>query len=1092
MNFSSPKQSSFTPIAPRVLRWLLLLVLLAASAWLGFLYLGKALCHIAIGQIAELTNTRITAASVNFRSNASVFIKQLAVSPIGHAGPRQTILHAETVYARFSLASILRLKPRLQRIDVNDFDFNAQYDTDTGRWNLSAMKIKPPGPSRQMPLVHLQRGTLRYTKCSQGQVKLSASMPITASFGQLTPKGRRFEITTARLASGFGKSRLEGFWRPGLITIAGGISSADIPELEMAWTIDVIAAQLKYHPDRTFSLNLTIKNLHAKRSLPLKRFAAIGPRTLERSTPFSAIRRFFELYDPRGLVDIELEAAGSFKKPSQIIFNGTLKCKDVAICSRRFPYPIDHLTGQVNFTKDTVSFKNLTGNHGPTTLTFNGWTRGFAPDRTYDIRITSDDLALDDDLYHALSDAQKKLWSAYSPTGRAAVDYRLTRSSPRDKAKYLTLRLQGVNANYSSFPYPLTNLTGTLSFTPGQIVIADVVSESGTRRIVLNGRVTERNTDHPGYHISIKASNIPLDQTLRAALPRKQRDLYDRFSPAGVAGGEVVLSRPPARPDATTFTASLSFDDASLRFDRLPLPVTDITAHALFTPELITIDTFRGRYGSADVSLSGHIQPPRKDQNPKYTLKMKLQQAQLNDDLFDLLPESARKIVTQFQPQGKVNLAANLRKSDPNTPPDYTITADCLGNTMVLPKLSYPLQDVTGTLTVTPSYISLQDIRAAPSDSVLMKLNTAYLALNGRLALENGAFTGAALELTAEDIFFDRLLLPVVPTAIRPLYERLLPPSRFDLHLRQLQITPTPDGRKNVHLDGSVTLQNCFLRMSGANAECDADLDVNATYKTGHGFENCRLLLKNGRFKILGKSFTNVSARIDYHTDRHEWISRDLKADCYGGKLAGILRLTHSPRAPMRYVLQTGFKDLDLHRFLADTKLQADPQKKTTTGKMNGSLNLSARLGSTSSRIGTCRLSIVDMQLARLSPLAKLLQVFRFAEPTDFAIDRMFVDSYIKADNMIVRKLDLSGRSAAFYGSGSVDLRTRNAYLALIARGKRLATAEPSVLGSLAEGLGQAIFKVDLTGDFYDPNIVARPLPFIQGTLEILGKPTRK
>ncbi len=42
-----------------VTRWLAEVLILAALLWLFFILAGRALCHIALGQIAELTNTKI-------------------------------------------------------------------------------------------------------------------------------------------------------------------------------------------------------------------------------------------------------------------------------------------------------------------------------------------------------------------------------------------------------------------------------------------------------------------------------------------------------------------------------------------------------------------------------------------------------------------------------------------------------------------------------------------------------------------------------------------------------------------------------------------------------------------------------------------------------------------------------------------------------------------------------------------------------------------------------------------------------------------------------------------------------------------------
>jgi hypothetical protein len=127
------------------------------------------------------------------------------------------------------------------------------------------------------------------------------------------------------------------------------------------------------------------------------------------------------------------------------------------------------------------------------------------------------------------------------------------------------------------------------------------------------------------------------------------------------------------------------------------------------------------------------------------------------------------------------------------------------------------------------------------------------------------------------------------------------------------------------------------------------------------------------------------------------------------------------------------------------------------------------------------------MQVGKLSPFAKLLQVLRFTEPTDFAFDQMVLDSYIKSDGLIVRNLDLSGQDIAFFGSGRMDLQQKSVDLILTARGRRLVTDDPSVLQSLTEGLSQAVVRMSVTGDFNDPKVKTEPLPVIEGTLQVLG-----
>jgi hypothetical protein len=127
------------------------------------------------------------------------------------------------------------------------------------------------------------------------------------------------------------------------------------------------------------------------------------------------------------------------------------------------------------------------------------------------------------------------------------------------------------------------------------------------------------------------------------------------------------------------------------------------------------------------------------------------------------------------------------------------------------------------------------------------------------------------------------------------------------------------------------------------------------------------------------------------------------------------------------------------------------------------------------------------MQVGKLSPLAKVLQVLQLSGPENYAFDRMYVDSFIQRNSLFVRKLDLSGRNIAFYGSGTMDLKSRNVNMALTSRGKRLATDDPSILQSLTEGLAQGMVRMDVTGDLYDPKITTKTMPVIEQTLQIFG-----
>jgi len=97
------------------------------------------------------------------------------------------------------------------------------------------------------------------------------------------------------------------------------------------------------------------------------------------------------------------------------------------------------------------------------------------------------------------------------------------------------------------------------------------------------------------------------------------------------------------------------------------------------------------------------------------------------------------------------------------------------------------------------------------------------------------------------------------------------------------------------------------------------------------------------------------------------------------------------------------------------------------------------------------------------------------------------MDSYIKQDTLLIRKLDMSGRNVAFTGAGTMSLPTGQLSLTLTARGQRVAAADPSMFQALTEGLGGAVVRVVVTGTATEPRIETKTLPVIEDSLRILG-----
>jgi hypothetical protein len=328
-------------------------------------------------------------------------------------------------------------------------------------------------------------------------------------------------------------------------------------------------------------------------------------------------------------------------------------------------------------------------------------------------------------------------------------------------------------------------------------------------------------------------------------------------------------------------------------------------------------------------------------------------------------------------------------------------------------------------------------------------------------------------------------------------------------------------------------LKTCNLTASGAAVELAGTLEVEGSYGTQHGFSKGHARLAAERLVVKGKAVTHTNIDAIYDPNVQKWTAESFVGDCYGGKLLGRLQIgraspvaeerragTHDLPASsgLEYQLQMVLNDVDLQQFLmAGGRPENGEQRmeerellssvlrsssSASSGTMDASLSLRTRLGDTtsgeshgrtlgegSSRRGVCHIDVENMRVGKVSPLGNVLSVLRLSEPTDYAFERMLIDAYIRADKLLISKLDLSGKSAAFTGSGTMDLPTEEINLTLTARGQRVAAAGPSVLQSLTEGLGVAVVRMEVTGKADSPHIQTKALPVIEDSLRILGTP---
>jgi hypothetical protein len=1144
--------------------WLIWVLVVALGLWWLCCYAGdKLLLPMAVKQIQELTAAKVILKGVDLQLSGAVRINELLIEPPEPQHYDNTIIKAQNVYARFQTASLLTLRPSLKEIIVEDLLLSFQYDADSGRWNVGCLKAGRAGKvPPKWPAIVVKKAAIKCSEVSNGRAEEILELNLKAEFSRADYAEQKyvFDVVTADLSGGQ-PGRLKGCWLPGesdRLILQGGISSIRLPAFDSLWNLSNLDVDLECDRDNIYvkrldgrlgrrtriSLSGAVRDWAATSSFEMQAkisdlfhtpepvedaFVYTGP-LLEKLGPF--FKAFFSRYNSAGLVDIELKTNGRFNRLSDAECTGRIICKDVSFCYEKFPYRIEHAAGSIDFTSDSAVLNELRGKHNDVEIAINGYSKGFGKNQDCQIRLTSENMLLDDELYQTLDSGQKKFWRAFSPSGAAQIDYRFVRRPAGGKEYTLAVELLGGQASYQHFPYPLKNLSGKLFIEADTVQFFNVTSHYDNRQVAVNGDVSGLGTDRPRYNVQISTEHIPIDSTLKAALSERQKRFYDLFEADGFIDVRAKVFNSELEADTVDYLAEVALNAKHLSCNKFPLSVADVSARAILNADVLHIEELAGTCDSGSILLSGSLWPRGlEDETIGYCLLLRAEGLEINDDWISFLSKGPAKALSKLKSRGRLNISAELNHNAVEDCHPYRIVVDCLGNSIDFEKFPYPLKDVRGTLTITKDGIYLDNVTALATERAELKDDTGTVKLNGYVKLDGEDFQTGQFSFSADNVFFDQRLDAVLDAVVPNVYEDISPAGRFDLNIEDLKIFKTGDGRDSVDFAGRIMLKDCAFGPGEIISRLDGVLDTKWLYVEGLGLSSADVSLRAEGLEIKGRSLSGVKTNVHYVPRKGIWTARDFVAGCYGGNVTADFELQQLAEGALSYSAQLGFENIELKEFLMHRPATCPsgwggigpPGSKPTTagkhhnhdytsGRMSGSLSVHGlsednsclapprRAGSRqAARTGRLQLSICDMQVGRLSILAKILSVLKLtclapprraggrrAAPGDFAFESMFIDSYIRRDELLLEQIDIQGRAFCLRGSGRMNLLSKHIDLHLTASGPRV-TSEPSLLASLAEGLAPAVVEVEVTGHFDDPEIKTTTLPVIKHTLGILG-----
>lgn len=264
----------------------------------------------------------------------------------------------------------------------------------------------------------------------------------------------------------------------------------------------------------------------------------------------------------------------------------------------KFPYALSNLGGRV-FAKVTdgqveVALQDFSavgstkeslikvGGHVLVPLAKDGEAE--APQPRYDLQLSAQRVAVDGAILEALTPIFQAAGTTEKPAlisfveslnlqGTVGVNGRLYANEKGESQWYFELMLEGCRMNFAKFPYPVTDLTGSIVIDGRDVSFRNVRGRAqGEGRVTLSEAGYDEKT---GWTITLAARAVPFTQTLRDALPPALMKRFDAAKPVGTFDidlylrglGELMEFDFKADLHDTTLDAGLHFEKVNARVD---------------------------------------------------------------------------------------------------------------------------------------------------------------------------------------------------------------------------------------------------------------------------------------------------------------------------------------------------------------------------------------------------------------------------------------------------------------------------------------------------------------------------------------------
>lgn len=444
---------------------------------------------------------------------------------------------------------------------------------------------------------------------------------------------------------------------------------------------------------------------------------------------------------------------------------------------------LEDLRGALRLAPEGVEFQNITGRireAGEARFELAGKYNGYDAESPFALSLGMENLHLDalikqgHDLQPDFAEAMDFVQRRFHPEGPVAIQLdlqRLADGTIRTKGAVLP---RGISVVFSKFPAPITDVTGEIGFTeqgPSHVALK-ARRKGGTVRI--DGTFGRREEDgYETFDVIVRGEDLPLDETLRNAMPEEFTDVWDNLQPAGASDVKVMLrDRTPERglevdmdllPDGNTSITPRAF----------PYTLRNLQGLIEVRGPNVDIKGVTARQDGGELTVTGTVLRINTDR-PVMKIQLDGRGVTVTDGLIAAMGEQSREMAGDLGIEGRIaNLVGQITQTG-DDPVQYHVTATVEDVAFAYREFPYRVENATGRLEFTPEAVVIQNLTGQHKQTPV--------TVNGRVRLDE--IGGFRIDIAARDVILDEEFRDALPANLREVWQSLQPGGQSHMNLR--------------------------------------------------------------------------------------------------------------------------------------------------------------------------------------------------------------------------------------------------------------------------------------------------------------------